>query len=189
MPARKHYSIVSDELQIKGGGIYCLMPYDRLDKDKKAVFKVGMSLNFDKRLQTYHTYFPNSVYMVAFLEEPRQQVTRRNSHITKTSFFEKVERWIMLRLREKGAQQIYSTARINRPNPESKEGETEWFHTNEKTIHETFIEAQKKFGGKEHLFFLEGFDPQTNEFTSINQTATYKERDRPNFQGKIIFKL
>ena len=33
-------TVIRDELNIHNGGIYCFMPFDRLDVHSKAVFKV-----------------------------------------------------------------------------------------------------------------------------------------------------
>ena len=67
----KKITVLRDELKIKGSGLYCYMPFERLDKNKKAVFKIGLATNsFNQRLEQYHTYFPLGVYMCAFLENP-----------------------------------------------------------------------------------------------------------------------
>ena len=61
---------VMEMIDLKGkGGCYCFMPYESLDARKNAIFKIGMTLDFDKRADQYHTYFPNGVYNVAFLSE------------------------------------------------------------------------------------------------------------------------
>ena len=54
----------------KKGGCYCFMPYETVDAKDNAIFKVGMTKNFDARADQYHTYFPGGVYLVAFLADP-----------------------------------------------------------------------------------------------------------------------
>ena len=194
-------NVVGDELNIKGGGIYCFLPFLRIDKNKKAVFKIGLAKNFQKRIDTYHTYFPNGMYMVAFLEDPPiPKLTRSNQtkiYIEETntykypdaklSQFLKIEKFILKYLDTNGGKRIHSTSRVRNQN-EQRQGETEWIYTNDQTIHEAFTEAQKKFGGKTHLYYLEGFDPDTNKIIdSINSKAKEKEDTRPNYTGKIIY--
>jgi hypothetical protein len=179
-------TVIRDELNIQNGGIYCFMPFDRLDNKSKAVFKIGMSMNFSSRAEQYHTYFPLGVYMIAFLENPTQRVTRSQPQLTKKEFFLKVERWIMDYIEKNGGQRIYSTARVQNANV-AKDGQTEWFYTSDSVIHEAFFEAEKKFNGTVHLFHLEGLDPVTNRFTSINDNAAKNEK-YPHYTGKIIYK-
>ena len=65
--------VIRDELLIdKKGGVYAFMPFDNIDGDKKAVFKIGITMgDFNERVESYHSYFPNGVYMIAFLIEPK----------------------------------------------------------------------------------------------------------------------
>lgn len=178
-------TVVKDELNVKGGGVYCFMPFSTVDKHNKAIFKIGMAMDFSSRTEAYHTYFPLGVYAVAFLANPKLPVTRSNQ-LTKKQLFLKVEKWIMDYIDENGAKRIKSTTRVRNVNSDNK-GDTEWFYTNEKLIHKAFIEAEKKFGGEKHLFYLEGLDPETNTFTSINETAKNDESKKPNYTGKIIY--
>ena len=46
------HNVLYDELKIKGkSGIYCFLPYEQLDKQKKAVFKDEESIEESKILQ------------------------------------------------------------------------------------------------------------------------------------------
>ena len=47
------HTVLRDELKVKGGGIYCFLPYERLDKHKKAVFKIGLAIDFNQRTENY----------------------------------------------------------------------------------------------------------------------------------------
>ena len=193
MPKRtgKKVTVVRDELGMKGGGLYCYMPFDRLDRFKKAVFKIGLAINFNSRTEQYHTYFPNGVYMVAFLENPPVKTKALRSDNGKTpknkkSHYITIENFILNYITVHGGKRIYSTTRVKNPN-EKNEGETEWEYTDESLIHQAFQEAQRIYGGKLNLYYLEGLDPLTNQFTSINQIATKMEQNKPNYVGKIIF--
>jgi hypothetical protein len=183
----KKKTVVRDELELKGGGLYAFMPFERLDKQKKAIFKVGMAINFNSRTEQYHTYFPLGVYMVAFLENPPvPRKTRTQEERTKKSHYLKIEKFILDYLDTNGGKRIYSTTRVKNPNL-NKEGETEWIYTNEDLIHTAFTEASKKFGGNLKLYYLEGIDPATNKFASINEIAKANEKATPNYTGKIIY--
>ena len=183
----KKYTVIKDELNLKGGGLYCYLPFGNLDKHKKAIFKVGLAMNFNNRTEQYHTYFPLGVYMIAFLEEPPiPKKTRRNKELSKKEQYIKIENFIMDYLTEHKATRVYSTTRTQKLNAKN-EGKTEWFYSNEDLIHEAFTEAKKKFGGDLKLFYLEGLDPETGEFSSINEAHKKEERQKPNYVGKIIF--
>ena len=45
----KKLSVVGDELKLKKGGLYCYMPFENVDANHKAVFKIGLAIDFEKR--------------------------------------------------------------------------------------------------------------------------------------------
>jgi hypothetical protein len=168
----KKHSVLRDELNLKGGGLYCYMPFENLDKSKKAVFKIGLAIDFNHRLENYHTYFPLGVYMVAFLEKPPIPMALRGKKIeTMKSYYLKIEKFIFQYMKSKGAKQIHATTRSNLA------GQTEWFYSDVAIIHESFTAAKKQFGGNIHLFNLDG----------INQIGKQNEKTKPNYVGKIVF--
>ena len=170
----KKFKVVKDDLNIKGSGMYCFLPYEQLDEHHKGVFKVGMTIGpFEKRTEQYHTYFPLGVYMVAFLENPTVPKTH-----TKTSYYLKIEKFIFDSIQSNGGIRIYSTTRIKNPN-EKKEGETEWVYCDVHAINSAFLAAQKMFGGKAHTFSLRKLN--------LNKKLREKEKDEPNYVGKIVF--
>jgi hypothetical protein len=186
----KKVTVIEDELNIKGGGLYAYFPFESLDKKGKGVFKIGMAINFKSRTEQYHTYFPLGVYMIAFLENPPLQRSTRHRKVeetTKKSYYLKIEKFVFDYIDKNGGKRIFSTTRVKNPELETNKGETEFSYTNEQTIHEAFTEAKEKYGGNLKLFYLEGLDAETNKFTSINQIAKEREKDTPNYQGKIIF--
>ena len=171
-------NVIGDELGIKGGGIYCVCPFDRFDEFGKTVFKVGQSVDLENRIDTYATYFPSGVYICCALANPpvRTNGTRYVSSETKISKYLKIERFIFDFLEENGATQVYSTARIKHQNVK-KQGATEWFYSTEELIHTAFERANKEFGGDLHIFFL----------GNINKEALASERKKPNYIGRIIY--
>jgi hypothetical protein len=195
----KKATVVRDELKLKGGGLYCYMPFERLDKHKKAVFKIGMATDFNHRTEGYHTYFPEGVYMVAFLQNPpvprdllrsytkeqKEKIGKGKSSMKRAHYMD-IEKFVFHYVDTHGGKRIHSTTRVKNLNEDNK-GETEWTYTDDTLIHEAFDEAHKKYGGTLHSFYLEGTDPITNKFTSINQIATEKEKSNTSYVGKIIF--
>ena len=170
---------VIDELDIKGSGLYCFLPFERLDKHKKAVFKVGIATrSYNSRVEQYHTYLPKGVYMVAFLENPPLPPTLRNTtkQVTLKMRYLEIEKFILKNIDNNGGKRIYSTTRVKQMNV-NNEGETEWVYTNEDTIHKAFREASAKFGGTVKTFTLE----------SINDNAKENENKKPNYVGEIVF--
>lgn len=186
----KKVSVIRDELKIIGGGIYCYLPFERLDRYKKAVFKIGLAIDFNKRMEQYLTYFPLGLYMIAFLENPPvPRPTRSNKEvITKKSHYMKIEKFIFDAVEKKGGKRIFSTSRVKNLN-DKNQGETEWIYSNEDTVHKAFVEGKDKFGGKLKIYYLEGLDPETNKFSSINDVAKANEQHQPNYTGKIIYRL
>jgi len=87
---------------------------------------------------------------------------------------------------KEGAKQVFATTRIIKLN-ENNKGQTEWFYTGEDLVHEAFTEAHKKFGGQIQLLYFEGLDPETGQFTSINEAHKKEEKRKPNYVGKNVY--
>jgi len=182
-------SVIYDQLGVKGGGVYCFAPFDNVDATKRTIFKVGKANNFKARNESYLTMFPGGVYIVAFLENPRVI----KSEVTKSKTYLYIEREIMEDLdaiQEKDPEQcrrILSTARVRNWNVDHKKGHTEMFYTKESIIRRVFKKAHEEYGGKLHLFFLEGRENKKN--FSINDNLKKDMAILPNFVGKVIFKF
>jgi hypothetical protein len=175
----KKHTVLRDELMIKGGGVYCFLPFDNIDKFGNAVFKIGVAIDFNSRTEQYHTYYPLGVYFVAFLKEPRTPIhLRGKKQITTKEQYLKIEKYVLEYLVDHGGENIKSTTRTRELN-EKLEGKTEWVYAGEKLIHKAFVEAQKNYGGEVMLYSLKG----------INKKAVNKEKIIPNYEGKIIYKL
>lgn len=173
----KKMNVVGDELDIKGAGLYCLMPYERLDNTGKAVFKIGMTAkSFEYRLEIYHSYYPLGVYMVCFLQNPPVDGLKFK---TKTQLYLHIERFIMEKLKEiRGTHQITSTSRVRNLNV-NKEGETEFFYTTQKHINDVFNVAQEEFGGELFSFTLD----------HINNNYEKNMKANKKYVAEIVYKF
>ena len=73
MVLKKQYVLDDlEEFPLKkdAGGLYALLPYERLDAKGKALFKVGQADSFRKRFEQYHTYYPLGFYYKNLLANP-----------------------------------------------------------------------------------------------------------------------
>ena len=172
---------VLDEMGLKGGGIYCILPYERLDNQKKAVFKVGLASNLRSRMEQHHTDYPLGFYYTAILENPLLSVKPKDTTEEKKAtsrLLKKVEKYVFNEIENLGGQKIHSTTRVTNLN-EKGEGATEWYYTNEDTIHQAFVNASIKFGGKLDISHL----------NDINKTAAQTEKRKKKYLAEIIYKL
>jgi hypothetical protein len=203
------YNIAEDELFLKGlGGCYCFMPFNNIDKNNNAAFKIGMTIDFINRIKQYHTYFPEGMYHIAFLVEPRlpdwkpektNQWKARNKFkkvddekkalkkARRTSHFKDVEKFLFNYIVANKGTRIHSTTKSQDVDILTQEGVTEWVFCNEDLIHDAFRAADKKFeGGVLYNFYLKGLDPFTNMNHSIDDDARIKKLQFPNFTAKLI---
>ena len=184
------------KIDLKGkGGCYCFMPYETIDAKENAIFKIGMTKNFDKRADQYHTYFPNGVYMVAFLAEPslntwknRNKYEKMTISSKKTIFYKEIESFLFKYITIHKGDRIFSNTRVQHAN-NNKSGATEWFYCNEDIIHDAFDEARKRYGGEVRHFYLEGIDANNGENISINNEASKRRLILPTYKGEIIYNL
>ena len=169
----KKVNVIEDELEVRGAGIYCIMPYEKTDDKKKALFKIGMATkSFYERIDNYHTYFPLGVYICAFLKNPTVPKTQ-----TKATFYLQVEKYIMNALEKTdNAERIYSTARVKNANVDKK-GQTEWFYTDELSIKNIFTEANELYGGELILYSIK----------DINKIYSKSIKKKPHYVGEVIY--
>ena len=173
MSGRRH-SVVRDELGIKGGGVYCYFPFMRLDKYHRGVFKIGRAINFTDREDGYHTYFPQGMYGVAYLENP--PVPRG---LTKGVYYEQVGKFICNRIAGmENAHPILSTTRST--NATIKGGKTEWIYCSFANIKNAFKEAERLYGG----------NLQTFDLRDANRNAERLEQSmNGKYKGSIVYTL
>lgn len=127
----KKYNTCHDELFIKNkNGLYCFLPFERLDKNKKAVFKVGMTTqDQSSRIENYHSFFPMGVYIVFFLSYPR---IKRGQD--KDELYRQMERQLIANLKETKAKMLIFPSRPNQ--------RSEWFYTNYLDLQTSFRKVQ-----------------------------------------------
>ena len=193
------YKVINDlddfPLKKNEGGLYSILPYERLDQHKKALFKVGLADSFDKRFEQYHTYYPLGFYYKNLLASPnklkenfkvnavgddgkrpspQQREQARNSSTIK--YYKNIEKSIFNDIKEHGGKMLKTTTRIK--NADERGGDSEWFYTNEKTLDTAFSNAYKKYGGKN----LE------NHLNDINKNAE-KNKKNATYTGEIHYKI
>jgi hypothetical protein len=163
MPIKEN--VIRDKLLITGNGIYCYLPYERLDKDNKAVMKIGITTDtFARRLEQYHTYYPLGVMLVAFLE-----VAPKKTGKGFTTYYKEIESFIFQKMKDLGAKQIESSTRIK---------PTEWFYCDEKQVKDAFVLAEKEFGGKLSVFHLKNLNRDANRL-----------KQRKHYDAEIYYML
>ncbi len=166
----KKYTVCRMELKIKDKtGLYAFLPFEQLDRDNKAVFKIGLTANdLQDRLENYHTYFPEGVYIVFFLSF--EESLARN-------MYKRLESLLFKAIMVNGGNRLQFTSRPGRANDYQN---SEWFYPNWKALQTSFYEIQEKHGGIMHEYNLE----------NINQR--YRNRkDGPEklYNAEILFNL
>ena len=181
------------------GGLYAILPYEKLDKDKKALFKVGLADNFDRRFESYHTYYPLGFYYKNLLLNPNKQLNevrkKTNEQFKKThkgrptpeqrealkkttriKNYLSAEKSVFRDIKELGGQQLRTTTRVKNANETG--GESEWFYTNQETLDKAFAKANKEYGGKLLATHL----------NDINKNAA-NNRSGSTYTGEIYYKI
>ena len=151
---------------INGNGIYCFFPFDNLDKNGYGVFKIGMSMNFHKRIANYHTYLPEGVYYKCFLENP----TKNQNDMTLKNYYTMIEKEIFNKILLLGGKAISMNIRYK------DEGRTEWVYANEKIIEKAFDDAYKKYKGDLTIGILDNLEEERKKLMK-----------KKIFKGEIIF--
>ena len=164
----KKYNVTHNELFLKGkNGLYCLLPFEKLDKEKKAVFKVGMtSQDLAGRIENYHTYYPLGLYICFFLSYPRIQDGE-----DKKKIYRQMEKKLIANLKEAGSKMLIFPSR-----PSMK---SEWFYANWTQLQTAFRQVQTECGGVLHEFSLD----------SINKQYDTIMKNKKKYIGEIVYKV
>ena len=152
-----------DKLKIEKSGVYCIMPFSSLDKNKKAVYKIGISAgeSFYNRLERdYHTYYPMGFFYSNFLENPSKLRKKRSNLV----YYREIEKFIFDNIKDE--IKIKSNARIN------LDKQTEWIYCDSDALKTVFDKANKKYGGIVHNYTiteasLKRIEPK-NPLTTMN---------------------
>ena len=177
-------TVIEDELNIKGGGLYCICPWEKLDADSKTIFKIGFTTSFRKRIEQYHTAFVLGVYLVAFLQTPTARRIRRSNgryEKTITEYYHEIERELKRRIIANGGINITSTTRVQHLNSRN-EGESEWFYMDDNIVRTSFQQIKRIYGGKFGGNIRDVFNLQ-----DINANAK-KTKKKYNCDGKTSLK-
>ena len=165
---------IVDDLQLNHPGVYCVFPYERKDKHGNAVFKIGITTtSFRSRIEQYHSTFPQGVYIVAFLSEPKLPHGQ-----TKKVWYMHIENWVISEMERLGADVIHSSTRIAHPNDEGL-GRTEFVYTSESVVKSVFRNAKTRFEGDLHLYSL----------AALNRSYEQNLKSKPNYRAEIIVPL
>lgn len=148
-------------------GVYCFLPFDKLDKYKKGVFKIGNTgVGFQRRLSQYHTYYPNGVYVIAFIK-----ISNKKNHLIPENIkhiLNLVESYVLKLIQEKNGVVIVNKKR------KYKNGETEWIYSSlhiiDKCFHETALYFKTQY--KNLHFIVDSSD--------VDKTIKQIEKDFKN---------
>ena len=170
--------------------MYAILPYDKLDKHGNALFKVGQADSFRKRIEQYHTYYPNGVYIKSLLKNPRTQFKRdennKRINISLKQYYNKVESFLHKDIVEKGGKQLRSTTRIaDSKNHSEGLGKTEWFYTNQHVIDDAFNDTNNKFGGSVYNAHLNNLNSVVNR----ERKKDKKNKNITEFKAEIYYKI
>jgi hypothetical protein len=165
----KKYNVCHDELFLKGkNGLYCLLPFERLDENKKAVFKVGMtSQDLATRIEQYHTYYPLGMYITHYLAYPRL----KKGQDRKKLYFD-MEKKLIENLKNAGGKMLVYPSRPSK--------RSEWFYTSVKDLKTAFTQVQAEYGGLLHEFHLDGIN---------KRFENDMKKTRNLYLGEIIYNL
>ena len=165
----RKYNVAHDELFLKGkNGLYCLLPFERLDEKKSAVFKVGMtSQDLATRIENYHSYYPLGLYITFFLAYPRL----KKGQDKKKLYFD-MEKSLIVNLKDAGGKMLVYPSRPSK--------RSEWFYTCVKDLQTAFRQVQAQYGGLLHEFHLDGIN---------KRFENDMKKTRNLYLGEIIYNL
>ena len=130
------YTVANNKLNLGGkNGLYCFLPYERLDDKKKAI-KCGMTTqDFADRIENYHSYYPMGVYMCFFLSPARM---KRGQDKERT--IREMERLLFDCVEEVGGKRMKSPSSI-------WDFSSEWFYTSFSELTVAFEKVHEAYPG------------------------------------------
>ena len=148
------YEIPNFPIKKHEGGLYGILFHETLNKQKKAIFKVGMADSYENRFENYHSYYPLGMYYSSLLVSPTKhknevKLDKTQSDTAKSKqkqYYKYVEEYIFRKLVENGAERLRSTTRM--PSANKYGGLTDFFYCNKKTLDGAFKKAHERFDGR-----------------------------------------
>ena len=109
-----------------------------MEQDNKGVFKIGNTTQtFQQRLQQYHTYFVNGVYVLFFITiSPKNDVYYPENY---KHLLNVIEDYVIKLIKSKGGVIILDKRRT------WKQGQSEWVYSDLETIQKCFKETVEEF--------------------------------------------
>lgn len=151
------YTVANNELNLKRkSGLYCFLPYERLDKSKKGIFKCGKTTQeFAARIENYHSYYPLGVYMCFFLSPARMKKGQ-----DKDKTIAEMERILFQKIQDVGGKRMQFPSR-----PTQKwDFSSEWFYTSFRELNDAFEAVSDMYpGSKLQQFDSSEFDKNFKE--------------------------
>jgi hypothetical protein len=182
------YDLDNFDVKKNEGGLYSILPYERLDKHKKALFKVGLADSYEHRFENYHTDYPLGFYIKNLLASPTKHKEEFKTHpllnggarptleekekakkSTNIKYLKHIENYIFNNIQEHGGKRLRTTTRIRDANENG--GISEWFYTDEKTLDKAFTDAKKEYAGRNYESHLKDINKNANQHA---RNATYK---------------
>ncbi|WP_394759023.1 hypothetical protein [Flavobacterium sp.] len=154
---------------MNGGGIFCYMPFDVLDKQQKQKFKVEFSSDINDQLKKLKTIFPVGFSMIACVTNPKEGKIKNGLYI---DYYNEIIQFIFLLIQKNGGTSpVFSNKRDNG-----------WIYCTIDNIHDAFRIAQIQYGGIFTPFFLEGTSIDDHETIIIEN-----DNKKPQFIGKLVY--
>ena len=169
MSVRK-FTVANDELGLRGKyGLYCFLPYARIDSSKKAVFKCGMTTQeFAKRIEDYHSYYPLGAYICFTLSVKTYAGELKEEKVTE------MEKMLFEELKKEGAKMMEFPSRPHI----SWDFRSEWFYTSYIVLKKAFTTVEKAYPGS----VLE-----SHPLGSINRTFEAKVKKPNTYLAEIVY--
>lgn len=172
-------NVLTDE----SSGIYCFFPFERFDEHNKGVFKIGNTKqSFQERLQSYHTYFVNGVWIICLLK-----VSAKRGEVLPTNFkhiLNEIENYVLKEIVKEGGTIIVDKRRV------WKQGESEWVYTNPNIIKKCFDRTVSHFKPiYKDLMFLVDNSHIKKTIKEVNENFERSMKDKEKYIAEYIFNV
>ena len=156
---------LSKKDSIHGGGVFCYMPYDGLDKSNKSIFKIESSTNIEDSIAQLKKYYPDGFYVNAILLKP-QKNKRKGQRFA--AYYEVIKDKIIENLISIGGEV-------------QNEYDRGWVYCFEQSIHDEFNTTAINYGAGIHIYNLSGRNKDSFKMVDTQLVSV------PTFTGKVVF--